>query len=295
MNNKDNGVKRDCPIDCRKAGRSDGQDRTADGAAERKTPRENAAETTRDCSGTGPRRGSSTEPTADNSTGTHLNTGQSVLLTDGGQVLEAVSDDRLLEQALDLTHFQISQLAIAVGEPKSGQEILDELNELPFGNEVTHGRQYPNLDVLVGADLIEKHDRDRRTHEYPATSKGEKLLSVYVDWLEGEIDHDRTASEPSNTHAVELTHFQFAALALLDGERVSGQAVKDGLEEATGEEVYHGRLYPNLDALVDNDLVEKGTTDQRTNSYEVTDAGHNVLAARLEWLRDQGAASGGEK
>lgn len=59
--------------------------------------------------------------------------------------------------------------------------------------------------------------------------------------------------------------------------------VKDELDEYYGSEANHGRLYPNLDEIVDAGLVEKGEIDGRTNTYSITDEGRELLAGRLEW------------
>ncbi|MCG1004754.1 PadR family transcriptional regulator [Halobacterium noricense] len=59
--------------------------------------------------------------------------------------------------------------------------------------------------------------------------------------------------------------------------------VKDELEEYYESEIHHGRLYPNLDTLVDKGLVDKGELDQRTNVYTVTRRGEREIAARREW------------
>ena len=64
-----------------------------------------------------------------------------------------------------------------------------------------------------------------------------------------------------------------------------GLAVKERLETFYGEDVNHGRLYPNLDHLVDEGLVRKGTKDKRTNSYAVTEWGQTVLDARDDLLQ----------
>ena len=80
------------------------------------------------------------------------------------------------------------------------------------------------------------------------------------------------------------TGFQRDALgsvAMRDGE--SGQSIRDDLTRWYGKSVAvdNGRLYPNLDALVNNDLVEKGTLDRRTNSYAVTSEGYQLLKELL--------------
>ena len=65
-----------------------------------------------------------------------------------------------------------------------------------------------------------------------------------------------------------------------------GVAIKDVLSSEYGEEVRHGRLYPNLDALADADLLDKGTYDDRTNKYELTEWGERVLEAGADRLAE---------
>lgn len=55
------------------------------------------------------------------------------------------------------------------------------------------------------------------------------------------------------------------------------------LDEYYSKEVHHGRLYPNLDTLVDKRLVRKGAHDRRTNAYELTERGEREIDARREW------------
>ena len=55
------------------------------------------------------------------------------------------------------------------------------------------------------------------------------------------------------------------------------------LEDYYEGEVHHGRLYPNLDELVDKGLVEKGTIDRRTNYYTLTQRGQREINAREDW------------
>jgi DNA-binding PadR family transcriptional regulator len=82
----------------------------------------------------------------------------------------------------------------------------------------------------------------------------------------------------------DLTGFQRDILYTIAGQtEPHGLAIKDELEEYYGSEIHHGRLYPNLDDLVDAGLVEKGTHDQRTNRYELTEEGWQALEDRREW------------
>jgi DNA-binding PadR family transcriptional regulator len=82
----------------------------------------------------------------------------------------------------------------------------------------------------------------------------------------------------------DLTGFQRDILYVVAGrDRPKGLAVKDDLDGYYGSEINHGRLYPNLDQLVDKGLLEKGKHDERTNFYALTDRGRRELDARREW------------
>lgn len=82
----------------------------------------------------------------------------------------------------------------------------------------------------------------------------------------------------------DLTGFQRDLLYVIAGQdEPKGLDLKEDLEEYYQTEVHHGRLYPNLDTLVDEGLVEKGEKDNRTNAYTLTQQGHRVLEARKEW------------
>ncbi len=92
-----------------------------------------------------------------------------------------------------------------------------------------------------------------------------------------------------DVQAGDLTQFQLNCLTILAEEARYGLAIKRALEEYYGTEVNHGRLYPNLDELVELDLVEKSELDKRTNQYAITDAGRKLLRARLDWLTNRAA------
>lgn len=82
----------------------------------------------------------------------------------------------------------------------------------------------------------------------------------------------------------ELTAFQRDLLRIVDGlEDPHGLAVKDEIEAYYGEQVHHGRLYPNLDTLVDEGLIEKGQKDRRTNRYTITTKGRQAISDRDSW------------
>ncbi|WP_435154710.1 PadR family transcriptional regulator [Haladaptatus sp. DFWS20] len=84
----------------------------------------------------------------------------------------------------------------------------------------------------------------------------------------------------------ELTGFQRDILYVIAGHGEShGLAIQEDLEQYYDTEVHHGRLYPNLDTLVEEGFVEKGKRDQRTNYYLLTDRSKRLLDARKEWER----------
>ena len=84
--------------------------------------------------------------------------------------------------------------------------------------------------------------------------------------------------------ARELTAFQQNILTILAEEPRYGLAIKRELESYYDSEVNHGRLYPNLDDLVEMGLVEKSELDKRTNQYELTDEGYEAVLDQLEWM-----------
>ncbi|MDS0474502.1 PadR family transcriptional regulator [Natrinema sp. 1APR25-10V2] len=82
----------------------------------------------------------------------------------------------------------------------------------------------------------------------------------------------------------DLTAFQRDLLYVIAGQDdPHGLAIKDELEDYYEKEIHHGRLYPNLDDVVDKGLVEKGELDRRTNYYTITARGRRELEARREW------------
>jgi len=84
----------------------------------------------------------------------------------------------------------------------------------------------------------------------------------------------------------DLTGFQRDLLYVIAGlEEPHGLAIKEELEDYYEKEIHHGRLYPNLDTLVEKGLVEKGEKDRRTNVYLITARGEREIEARREWER----------
>ena len=91
------------------------------------------------------------------------------------------------------------------------------------------------------------------------------------------------AQAAARTDVRDLTAFQKNILTVLGEEARYGLAIKRELEDYYGQEVNHGRLYPNLDDLVNKGLVEKSELDKRTNQYELTEAGFDAVLDDIEW------------
>jgi len=85
-----------------------------------------------------------------------------------------------------------------------------------------------------------------------------------------------------------LTAFQRDILYVVAGmDEPHGLGIKAELEGYYEAAINHGRLYPNLDDLVEIGLLEKGAHDQRTNCYAITDDGRRSLARRRRWERNR--------
>jgi PadR family transcriptional regulator PadR len=93
----------------------------------------------------------------------------------------------------------------------------------------------------------------------------------------------------------DLTGFRrdlLAAVALLDGP--SGATVKAWLKDEMGyEKVHAGRLYPNLNELIDRRLLKKDALTMRTNRYQLTRRGRRTVVSHAKiWSSAAEAADG---
>lgn len=101
----------------------------------------------------------------------------------------------------------------------------------------------------------------------------------------GRIDTEHSEHEQRRTYAA-LTGFKRDLLWTLfheEDHEAYGLKVKRQLEPLYGTEINHGRLYPNLDDLVQADLIAKSKRDKRTNNYALTDAAVALLTERQAW------------
>ncbi|ELZ48955.1 PadR family transcriptional regulator [Halorubrum coriense DSM 10284] len=103
------------------------------------------------------------------------------------------------------------------------------------------------------------------------------------------IDADHETREQLRAFA-DLTAFKRDILWTLFHEadhEAYGLRIKRQLEALYGDEVNHGRLYPNLDDLVEAGLVVKTMRDKRTNDYTLSDEATQLLAERQAWERGE--------
>ena len=90
--------------------------------------------------------------------------------------------------------------------------------------------------------------------------------------------------EHRGTPAIGLTGFQRDLLAAVAHEETAiGLEIKEILERHYGE-VNHGRLYPNLDALVEHEFITKQPKSRRAFHYSITDEGRYALEQHADWL-----------
>ncbi|SEO97111.1 Transcriptional regulator PadR-like family protein [Halorientalis persicus] len=82
----------------------------------------------------------------------------------------------------------------------------------------------------------------------------------------------------------DLTAFQRDLLYVIAGlDQPHGLALKEELETYYEGEIHHGRLYPNLDTLVEKGLVSKSSKDRRTNEYTISNRGEREIETRQKW------------
>lgn len=95
------------------------------------------------------------------------------------------------------------------------------------------------------------------------------------------------ATATTGTSCADLSAFQRDILAVLarDGTEY-GLGIKEAVEDARGENIHHGRLYPNLNTLIEMGYIEMSELDGRTNEYSLTGSGRGELLVYQQWLAD---------
>lgn len=93
------------------------------------------------------------------------------------------------------------------------------------------------------------------------------------------------SSETQNPMAEITTGFKRDLLVVAATfEKPSGQDIRDQLHESGYVGINHGRLYPALDDLAEEGLIEKGELDRRTNYYQITEDGRRKLEEYREFV-----------
>lgn len=114
-----------------------------------------------------------------------------------------------------------------------------------------------------------------------------------VDWDRVDERTRRVATDGGVNFHRDLTAFQQDILFCLrriergkaNEDQPYGLAIKRELEELREVDVVnHGRLYPNLDELVEIGLVSKSMVDRRTNEYETTQAGLDSIEQHANFV-----------
>ena len=82
------------------------------------------------------------------------------------------------------------------------------------------------------------------------------------------------------------------AIARIERDDVTpyGLKIKDEIECDYSDPINHGRLYPNLDTLVQKGLISKEKKDGRTNTYTLSRRGRDEIKSRDEWNADHAPA-----
>lgn len=95
------------------------------------------------------------------------------------------------------------------------------------------------------------------------------------------------------TSPSDLTLFQLREMAALrDLDRPSGQELKRELQSYLESDVNNGRLYQNLQVLIEAGLVEWGYISGRTKWYDITEEGEAVLDRERAYLEVDGTDGG---
>lgn len=82
----------------------------------------------------------------------------------------------------------------------------------------------------------------------------------------------------------ELTAFQRDLLYIIGGMKSpKGLAIKEELERYYPSSITHGRLYSNINKLVEEGLIRKESKDGRTNQYSLTSVARLKIEARFQW------------
>jgi len=108
-------------------------------------------------------------------------------------------------------------------------------------------------------------------------------------WRVTRLEEDVRLVADGGVRWLDLSEFQQQVVkAIIEIEQRGGEpyglGIKELLSERYNEEVNHGRLYPNLDDLVEQGIIEKSELDKRTNAYESTPLARSMVAGEAEHM-----------
>lgn len=85
----------------------------------------------------------------------------------------------------------------------------------------------------------------------------------------------------------DLTGFRRDVLFVINGlGSPHGLAIQTDLEAYYEGTVDHSRLYQNLEAFIERNLVEKSPRDERSNEYRLTQNGEQQLEEHRCWVSE---------
>ena len=91
-----------------------------------------------------------------------------------------------------------------------------------------------------------------------------------------------------STSIKHLSAFQRDLLYVVaDLDTPYGLEIKRGLKEYYHKDVNSGRVYQNLNILVDKGCIEKSAVDKRTNAYTLTQKAVIAMKNRHHWQQTQ--------
>ncbi|RQG93763.1 hypothetical protein EA472_22435, partial [Natrarchaeobius oligotrophus] len=144
----------------------------------------------------------------------------------------------------------------------------------PSGRDDTRGagsQNTPPREDAADATRIRSGCGPRQLHS--TDTNPESSVATATDAEQSVLLTDGGVDEEIRAVASDLTKFQLRCLATLARQDRHGIGIREVVEEYYGEEQTHGRLYPNLDQLVEKGVVEKSERDRRTNNYALTETG----------------------
>jgi DNA-binding PadR family transcriptional regulator len=163
------------------------------------------------------------------------------------------------------------------GERRWGQAPGDPVECMTCGRTA-----YPGLEGRVHRAWGRMLDPDDEADEPEVRTDG----GVAVDVASQDAEQEPAGPIPLRT----LTGVQRDLLWVAWGlNSPSGQEIKAEYQrhENAGD-LTHSRLYPNLDTLVEEGLLNKSQRNRRTNEYDLTADGRDWLRRRQSWTESRG-------